>query len=639
MRHPSQHRGRADRGLRASQSALLDRTLCPAPTRSASAARSRLPAALDVRPTFVSYEMAMTLIVMAVMVVLLVREVYAPAPTMLAAVVVLVILQVADPELAFTGFSSPATLTIAGLFVVARALQVHGGLDALLARLLGRGSSDRQVLVRLVTPVALLSGVIANTPVVATLGPMVRAWSERHARAASKYLMPLSFAAILGGLITTIGTSTTLVVSGLVADAGLGSFSLFEVLPLGLPVAAIGALLVMLLAPTVLPDRRSSYAQVASHERDYTFRLQVTPGGEFDGRSVAEAGLRNLAGVYLAAVQRGAREFAPVSPDTRLEGNDVLTFVGRVDQVVDLASRDGLQHAAETQASALEGEGHGLFEAVIGVNSPLVGRTPKEVAFRGRYGAAIVAIHRQGERVAGKLGEIQLQPGDALLLMTDRDFAERWRPSRDFAVVVSLEDGESRPTRRRWLVTGITGAMVVAAALGVPILTAVLAACFLLVGTRTLRFWDARASLDVDVLIVVASAIGLGGIVRTSGLAQVAADGVLALAGAGGFVVALAAVLVGTLVLTELVTNVAAAALMVPIALDVADRVGADPRGFAVGVAVMASSSFLTPIGYQTNTIVYGLGGYRFSDYWRLGAPLTALVLATSIVLIPLIWG
>jgi len=583
--------------------------------------------------------MVVTLVVMAAVVVVLVREWLPPAPTMLASVVVLVLGQVATPEQAFAGFSSSATLTIAGLFVVARALQVHGGLDAALARLLGDARSDRGVLVRLTVPVLAASSVIANTPLVATLGPMVRTWSERHGKSASKFLVPVSFAAILGGVITTIGTSTTLVVSGLVAQSGQAGFSFFEVLPLGLPVALAGGVVMVVLAPRLLPDRSSSYEQVASHERDYTFRLQVAGGGSLDGSTVADAELRNLTNVYLAAIQRGAREVSPVPPTERLVGGDVLTFVGRVDRVVDLAARDGLVHADETQAGFLEGDGHVLVEAVVGGNSPLVGRTPKQVAFRGRYGAAIVAVHRQGERVDAKLGEVRLEPGDALLLMTDHDFADRWRVGRDFAVVLPHDVGAVGPSRRRPLVVGVAVAMVVAAAVGVPILTAVLAACLLLVGSRTLRFWDARSALDVDVLLIVASAIGLGGIVTSSGLSGEIAGVIDGVAGSGGVVAALAAVLLGTLVLTEVVTNVAAAALMVPIALDVAVRVGSEPRGFAVAVAVMASSSFLTPIGYQTNTMVYGLGGYRFGDYWRLGLPLTLTVLALALVLVPTVWG
>lgn len=582
--------------------------------------------------------MAVTVLVLVVVIVVLARELYAPAPTMLAALVLLVIVQAVSPAQAFAGFSSSATITIAGLFVVARALQLHGGLGRLLARALGSGGSHRRSLVRLLAPVMLTSTVIANTPLVATLGPMVRTWAERQGRPASRYLMPLSFAALLGGVVTAIGTSTTLVVSGLMQTGGLPPLDLFEMVPVGLPVAIIGGVVLVALAPRVLPDRSSSVSKVASHERDYTFRLQVAPGAALVGQDVAASGLRNLDEVFLAGVRRRGLDLTPVPPTTVLQANDVLTFVGRVDHVLEVTERAGLVHADETQATLLEGDGHGLVEAVVGANSPLTGRTPKEVSFRGRYGAAIVAIHRQGERIDAKLGEVQLQVGDALLLMTDQDFEERWRASRDFAIVVPLEDQDGGPSRRRLLVGGVALAMVAAAAVGVPLLTAVLAACLVLVGTRTLGFWEARGALDGDVLLIVASAIGLGGAMAETGVAGLLGEGIESVAMSSNATVALLAVLLGTLVLTELVTNVAAAGLMVPVALDVAQRIGSDPRGWAVGVAIMASASFLTPIGYQTNTIVYALGGYRFGDYWRLGLPLTLIVLATASTVIPAVY-
>lgn len=589
-------------------------------------------------------DMVLTLAVMVGVVVALGRELISPPATMLGAVIVLVVLDVVEPAVAFAGFSSTATLTIAGLFVVARAVQVHGGLERGLTKLLGSGDNDRRTLIRLVLPVVATSSVIANTPIVATLAPMVRDWADRHGRAPSHLLMPLSFAALLGGIITTIGTSTTLVVSGIIStpasEGGLGlpAFSFFETLPIGLPAALVGTVAMIVLAPIVLPDRRL-VTTIDNGDREYLFRLGVTPGGPLDGQTIAEGGLRNLDDVYVAAIRKSGRDPRPARPGTTMIGGDVLTFVGRVSHVESLRRTPGLELPDETQANLLDGDADGLVEVVLGNNSPLLGRTPKSSSFRGRYGAAIVAVHRGGERVDGRLGDVVLRPGDALLLLTDVDFVERWMPRRDFAVIVPVESPERPVSGRRLMVLGITLAMIVAAAAGiVDILTAVLAACLVLGVTRTVRFWDARASLDLDVLIIVAAAIGLGGAVTTSGLAGEAAGGIEAIAGGAGSLAALAAVLVGTLIMTELITNVAAAALMVPIAVDIANRVGEDPRGWAVGVAIMASASFLTPIGYQTNTIVYGLGGYRFGDYWRLGLPLTITVLAAAMLLIPVVY-
>ena len=582
-------------------------------------------------------DMVVTLVVMLAVVVVLARELVSPPATMLGAVVLLVVVGVAEPEVAFAGFSERATLTIAGLFVVARALQVHGGLERGLRRLLS-DAGERLALARLVAGTAALSTVIANTPIVATLAPMVRDWAERNGRSPSRYLMPLSFAALLGGVVTTIGTSTTLVVSGLVSASGEPGLSFFEVTPVGLPVAVAGAMAMVLLAPRLLPERRATFALDASTQRDYAVGMQVQPGGPLDGATIAEAGLRNLDDVFVAAIAKGGEPPRPARPGTRLSGGDVLTFVGGVDHVQSVTATPGLVLSADTQAGLLETDDEAFVEAVIGPTSPLVGRTPKEASFRGRYAAAILAVHRDGARVEGQLGEVVFESGDVLLLLTDADFVERWQPRRDFAVLVPHLADDPAPSRHRGLVIAITVAMVVAAAAGVDLIVAVLGACLVLGATRIVRFWDARSSLDLDVLIIVASAIGLGGIVASSGLAAEVAAVIEAVATSTNALVALAAVLLGTLVLTEIVTNVAASALMVPIAMDVATRVGEDPRGWAIGVAMMASASFLTPIGYQTNTIVYGLGGYRFGDYWRLGLPLTVTAFVSALAVIPVVW-
>lgn len=580
------------------------------------------------------------LAVLAVMFFVLVRELLAPAATMLGAVVVLVLAGVVDPAAGFSGLSSSATLTVAGLFVVARAVREHVGLDGLIAKGLASARSDRMALARLLAPVAAASAVVANTPIVATMAPMVRNWAEREGRSPARFLMPLSFASIVGGVITTIGTSTTLVVSGLVAASGREPLALFDILPVGVPVAFLGVTLATLFAPVLLPDRSSAHEAVASHERDYTIRCQVHPGGARDGRAVSD-GLRSLADLYLVAVERtDGSELAPVQPSTVLRGGDVLTFVGRVDHIRELWELDGIDPVETSQADHLDGDGHGLVEVVVGTASSLVGRTPKQVSFRGRYGAAIVAVHRAGERVEGKIGEVVLRPGDALLLLADPDFGERWRDRSDFAIVVDLERAGPAATPRRPLVLAVVAAMLVLAGTGVlPILQAVLGACLALVVTGTLRIVQVRQALDLNVLLLIASAIGIGAAVEASGLASFVAGGIEATAVATGAVVGLALIVVGTLVLTEIVTNVAAAALMVPIALEVAERVGFDPIGFAIAVAVAASSSFLTPVGYQTNTIVFGLGGYRFGDYWRLGLPLTLAVSTCILVVVPLVWG
>ena len=583
------------------------------------------------------------LIVLVALFAALIRGLAAPSAILAGGLVVLIVVGVLPPERAFVGFSSPATITIAGLFVVAQAIRDHVGLEKLLTDLLdvdGRGI--RTVLVRLLPPVTLLSGVVNNTPIVATTAPIVRSWAERHGVATSKLLIPLSFATILGGTLTTIGTSTNLVVSGALQASGREPLGFFTVGVLGAPMAIVGIGLIVALAPRLLPDRRSAHEHPAGHERDYALRLRVVPTGPLDLQTISDARLRELPTTYLASIWRDGHEIAPVPPATALRGGDELVFVGRVDRVRDLLEQPGLVEAEAAQTTLLQGEQHRLFECIVSASSSLAGSTLKAVSFRGRYGGAVIAIHRAGGRVVDKLADVKLQPGDALLVLADAGFVERWRGHRDLPVIAPID--HPPPTggrdRHRVLTVATTLGMVVLAATGVlPMITAVLLACVVLVASGAIRFRRAIDALDLEVLLIVAAAIGLGLAVQMSGLAAVLGQGIATAASGSGMLLGLTLIVVGTLILTELITNVAAAALVVPIAIDVAERVGGDPRGFAVAVALAASASFLTPIGYQTNTIVYGLGGYRFGDYWRLGLPLAGAVVVTCLAVVPLAWS
>lgn len=570
--------------------------------------------------------MIVTAVVVIVMVIALVRELASPAAVMVGALVALILAGVLPAEAAFAGVSSPATVSIAGLFIVARAMRDHAGLDVLLHRLLRDGSAgERGVLARIVPPIILLSGFANNTPIVAIGAPVLRSWAERNGVATTKLLMPLSFAAILGGMLTLIGTGPNLVVSALLVDAGYAPLDFFEMTPVGLPVAVIGGLVLIGAAPKLLPDRRTPHEQLASHQRDYTMRVTIEPGGPLEGTTIASAGLRDLPDAFIASVLRDDTPATPAAPDTVLHGQDEVVLVGSIDAVRDLLARPGLREAEHAHTRMFDRDDPRLVECIIGSNSELAGHTLKQVAFRGRYGGAVIAIHRAGTRLDGKLGTIELRAGDTLLVLTDPAYVERWTGHRDFAVIVPHTSTSltSRDRRRRSVTLATFVGLIIVAATGLlPVVEAILAACAVLLAAGTITFGRAIDALDLDILLIVAAAIGVGSAITASGLTKLLADAAASVTGSSP-IIALGLIVVTTILLTELITNVAAAALMLPIALQIATQSGAGPRAAAIAVAIAASASFLTPLGYQTNTIVYGVAGYRYSDYWKLGAPLT----------------
>lgn len=575
-----------------------------------------------------------TLAVILIAAISMAREWIAPSMAVIAALVAVLVAGVVSPHQALSGFSNPAPVTVAALFVLARAVEKSGVLQPMLSSALSFSAGYRSNLLRLMVPTAGASAFLNNTPIVAMLVPEVSSWAERRGLPASRLLMPLSFAAILGGMVTLIGTSTNLVVSGLLEARGNEPLGMFEMTGVGLPAAVLGIAFLVLLTPRLLPDRKGPRQGFEEATREFTVEMMVERGGAADGRTVEEIGLRNLLGVFLAWIQRQDRLVAPVAPDEILSAGDHLGFVGSADLIVDLQAVPGLRSAEHKHTASFRNGAHAFFEVVVSPISPLVGQSLKSIGFREQYQAAVLAIHRAGERVGGKLGDRILRPGDTLLLLTDHGFRDRWRDRRDFLLVSHLDGALPGEPREGIIALGAGIVIVVLAALGIlPILKGALLAALLMVITGCLTANEARRAVDMDVILLIAAAFGLGAAMESSGLAEALVRGLLTPAADFGPVAVLMAVVLGTLILTEFVTNNAAAVLMFPLAIGSAELVGADPRAFAIAVALSASASFMTPVGYQTNAMVFGPGGYRFLDYARLGFPV-ALVIAVSVVLL-----
>lgn len=572
--------------------------------------------------------------------VLLAMDRYQPALVMGGGVVVLLVSGVISEERALAGFANDAPITVAALYVLAGAAEVTGALDAVTERVLGRGErGERALLAKMAFPSMAASAFVANTPLVGMLAPRVVGWCRRTGRSPSRYLMPLSYAVIFGGCITMIGTSTNLVVAGLMRDADQDPIGLFEITPAGLPIAIVGVALIVLVAPRLLRERSTPGDDESGRVKEFTIEMRVLDPGPLIGRSVSEAGLRNLEGVFLFSIERDDRTVTPVGPDEVLEGGDRLVFAGNIARVVDLQRVAGLASAEEHHFSVAAANERRFFQAVIAGGSGLVGSTLKRSAFRARYGAAVVAIHRAGERVGGKLGEVRLHTGDVLLLVGGSDTLTKLRDHPDFLVVAPGSDSPPLRRERTRIVQISALAMIVLAGTGtLSLLQSSLIVAIALIGSGAITPAEARRAVDLDVILLMALSFGLGAAIADSGLAEQLSRGIVTTFEPLGDLGLLAGVLLATMLMTELLSNNAAAILMFPIAMATAASSGIDPRPFAAVILFGASLSFLTPIGYQANTLVWGMGGYRYRDFSRLGLPLTLATVVTVLVMTPIVF-
>lgn len=572
-------------------------------------------------------------------VALLVFSRIGPELILFGGVIVLLTAGVLTPAQALEGFANEGLMTVAMMYVVAGGIRETGGMDFVVHYVLGRPKRVVIAQARLMLPVVMMSAFVNNTPVVATYIPAVLTWAKRLRISPSKLLIPLSYAAILGGTCTLIGTSTNLVVNGLlIANANTEALGLFEIAWVGIPSTLVGLGFILLLGRRLLPDRVPATATF-ENPKEYTVEMKVEKEGPLVGKTVEEAGLRHLQGLYLIEIEREGRVIAAVGSHERLRAEDRLVFAGVTESVVELQRIKGLRPSAEPEFS-LEDDypERCLVEVVVSPRCALLGRTLSEGRFRSLYGASVIAVARHGRRILGKLGNIRLQPSDTLLLETRPSFIERNRNSGDFLLISPVEDFAPPRHEKAWLAWSILGSVVLVATAGwMGILNAAMlgAAAMLLTGCCTVN--AARKSIDPQVLLAIAAAFGLGKALQGTGAAEVIALGFMGLVGDNPWLV-LGSVYLLTSILTEIITNNAVAVLMFPIVMATAATLEISHLPLVIAVMMGASASFATPIGYQTNLMVYGPGSYHFSDYLRIGVLLNFIVGVPTVLIIPWVW-
>ncbi len=579
-----------------------------------------------------NFQQGFTLFVVIALIISLYKEWLNPALSFFLAVVVLLsfgILQVND---ALKGLSNQQIIIIFLLMLITAGLRsIFGG--NLFAGYFKHSLSPRNFLWRMMVLVSSISAFLNNTPIVAFMIPYVKEWAKRNNQPYSKFLIPLSYATISGGMITVIGTSTNLVLAGLLSEFQQPPLRFTDFLFLGLMVTVVTWTYLYFFGYKLLPENAPKESEIRQHLKEYIVETIVYPGSPLIGKTVRAAGLRNLEDLFLVEIIRNNHIISPVAPDELLEEGDYLFFSGNTQAIFNLVKNEsGLKIPKQENFQSL-----GLFnftEAVIPANSDLIGMQIKESDFRRKFNASIVALHRDGKRVSGKVGEMTLSGGDFLLLITGED-ASHLVNEKDLYVLTNPQ--KMQTSQSTWIkVIGWLSVLVLLAGIVgiIPLFIGCLFILLAFISTGVLNLPEIKRQLDLNLLVIMVSSIAIGVAMINSGAATWLANQVQGGVGASGLVTVLAILFLSTTLLTALIANAAAVSIMFPIALAFTGLYPAASSAFYIAIAFAASGDFMTPFGYQTNLMVYGPGGYRFKDYLRVGTPLTIIYGVVCIIFI-----
>lgn len=583
-------------------------------------------------------------ILLVLVFVAFIKEWFSPDLVAMGAFVLLLAIGVLDEKSALAVFSNPAPIIVSCMFVLSAALERTGTIEALgewFEKLAGK--KELRVLLVLMLIVAVLSAFVNNTPVVVVFMPIVLALARKHDLIASRFLIPLSYAAIVGGTCTIIGTSTNLVASGIAKESGLDEFGMFEVSKLGIVFVIVTFIYMLLIGRKLLPDRITlSTLFDSSAGKEFLTSVIISEESELIGKKISETSLSKIRDFRILEVSRSGKKINSPLKDIIFNSGDQLLVKSRVSGVVDVGGNSGIELGFEggLGLQELQTESAVLIEGVIGPGSSLVGRSIKELNFREKYDVIILALHRRGVNLRDKFEDVRLAFGDTILVEGAPDKINALSQERDF---INLSQSNCRPLRRSkvpFAVGALLLFMVLAAFKVAPLIVLALGAALLTLFSRCLEPSEAYEAIDWKVIFMIFGMLGLGTALQKVQVIQILADSLTGWALVlKNIYVLIALIYLVTAILTELISNNAVAALLTPVAISVAQAMDLDARPLVVAVMFAASASFSTPIGYQTNTYIYGAGGYKFTDFTRVGIPLTIILWVVSVILIPLMWS
>ncbi len=569
------------------------------------------------------FQQIFVLLVVIFLVSSLYRELFNPSLTFFIATIALLLGGILTPSELLRGLSNQQIIVIFLLVLVTAGIRTIYGSE-LFAKLFNTNLKPKAFLFRMMLTVSSISAFLNNTPIVAFMIPYVKDWADRTGHPASKFLIPLSFATILGGMITVIGTSTNLVLNGLIQQYGLPLLGFQDFLFLGLIVTVVGWIYLYFVGYKLLPSNKNEIEALRQNLKEYIVETELFAGSRIIGKSVQDAGLRNLQDVFLVEIIRDQKIISPVSPDMELEAGDFLFFSGNTQSIYNLIKEDnGLRIHKQ---DSIEVEGHFNFvEAVIPASSELIGMRIKDSDFRKKYNASIIAIHRNGKQVSGKVGELELSGGDFLLLLAGEGQLNGGSEKDLFFISVPKKVTTDKKPWLTWAGLVCFVLLILGVVDVLPLFTVSLVILSALVFLGVLNLMEIRRQLDLGLLMVLVCSLAIGVALEKSGTAALIAGGLMDVGKQLGPVAVISALFLVTIFLTALITNAACVSIMFPIAMSLAEQMHLPYAPFFVAIAFAASGDFITPMGYQTNLMVYGPGGYTFKDFAKVGAPLTIL--------------
>ena len=577
-------------------------------------------------------------IVLAFIIISLYTEIIGPAFTFLIGVIVLGFFGILTPKEILSGMANEQIAVIILLLLLGDIIRKTDIIDGLFDKVFRKTKSYRGFLIKMIVVVSGFSAFLNNTPLVAIMMPYVHNWSKRNNIKPSKLLIPLSYAAILGGCATLIGTSTNLIVNGLVTDQlivpGLKPLELFDFTIVGLPMIILGSIYLILFGNKLLPDRKDVIADFSTTSREYLVEAQIRSSSKLIGKTIEGAGLRNLKGAFLVEITRGEQRLSAVSPSEIMQEEDILVFAGDTESIAEMINSDtGL---ALTQVGMFVKKPHTeVLEIVVSHNSTLITKTVRQTGFRGKYDAAILAVHRNGERIPGKIGAVKLKAGDVLLLLAGDDFAKRSYDTHDFYLISKIREFRKLKLYKSITLFGGVAAAIFLSAIGViSLFMALMILMIIILLLKIASPKDIPKSIDYNLAIIIVLSLAIGTAMIKTGMADIIANFIISVFKPFGPLGLLFGIFLITNLLASYITNKAAAAIIFPISVTAAINLGLPTTPFILIVAFAAAANFITPIGYQTNLMVYGPGGYSFKDYIKIGLPLTFIYMFVTVAIL-----